>query len=136
MKCSPDKCGRTLALYLRLVDSGWDVNTLGPDQQNALFSAVLFGDLESTWFLLQRGSKVTDQTPELAPMSENVDILRLVLRASHVKLSGEPGARILERAARSRKTDLFQFLLNSGADINSQRSGSDTPDELCGERLV
>ena len=87
-----------VALYRRLVDSGWDVNTLGPDQQNALFSAVVLGDLESTRFQLQRGSKVTDQTPELAPRSENVDILRLVLRASHVKLLGERGARILERA--------------------------------------
>jgi len=85
----------SLALYRRLVDSGWDVNILGPDQQNALFSAVVFRDLESTRFLLRRGSKVTDYTLELAPMSENVDILRLVLRASHVKLSGERGQEFL-----------------------------------------
>ena len=109
----------SLALYRSLVDSGWDVNILGPDQQNALFSAVVFRDLQSTRFLLRRGSKVTDYTLELAPISENVDILHLVLRASHVKLSGEPGARILERAAGSRKTDLLQFLLDPGADINS-----------------
>ena len=104
----------SLALYRSLVDSGWDVNILGPDQQNALFSAVVFRDLESTRFLLRRGSKVTDYTLELAPISENVDILHLVLRASHVKLSDEPGARILERAARSRKTDLLQFLTGLG----------------------
>ena len=56
-----------VALYRRLVDSGWDVNTLGPDQQNALFSAVVFGDLESTRFLLQRGSKVTIRRPNWHP---------------------------------------------------------------------
>jgi len=30
----------SLLLYRRLVDSGWDVNTLGPDLQNALFFAI------------------------------------------------------------------------------------------------
>jgi ankyrin repeat protein len=110
----------SLALYRRLVDSGWDVNTLGPDHQNALFSAVVFRDLDSTRFLLQRGSKVTDDTLELAPLSENVEILSFVVRASQVKLSGERGARILWQAARSRKTDLVRFLINSGADVNSR----------------
>jgi len=63
----------SLALYRRLVDSGWDVNTLGFDHQNALLSAVISRDLESTRFLLQRGCKVTDRTLEFAAMSENVD---------------------------------------------------------------
>src|SRR5690242_10678545 len=59
----------SLMLYRQLVDSGWDVNTLGPDHQNALFSAVIFRDLESARFLLQHGSKVTDQTLEVAALS-------------------------------------------------------------------
>jgi ankyrin repeat protein len=110
----------SLALYRRLADSGWDVNTLGPDQQNALLSAVIFRDLESTRFLLQRGSTVTRQTLEFAAMSQNIDILRLVLQASDIKLSGDRGAAALRQAARSRKTDLVQFLLDSGADVNSR----------------
>lgn len=110
----------SIALYRRLVDSGWDVNTLGPDHQNALFSAVIFRDLESARFLLQHGSKVTDLTLEGGAVSENVEILRLVVRASQVNLKGERGARILGQAARSRKTDLVQFLLDSGADVNSR----------------
>jgi uncharacterized protein len=113
----------SLTLYRRLVDSGWNVNTLGPDHQNALYSAVVFRDLESTRFLLQHGSKVTDQTLELAALSENVEILRLVVRASQNKLSGEHSAAILAQAARSRKTDLVQFLVDSGADANSREPG-------------
>jgi uncharacterized protein len=110
----------SLTLYRRLVDSGWNINTLGPDHQNALFSAITFHDLESTRFLLQHGSEVTDQTLELAPMSENLDILRLVVQASRVELSGERGAAVLGQAARSRHTDLVQFLLDSGAAVNSR----------------
>jgi len=113
----------SLGLYRSLVDSGWELNALGPDHQNALFSAVIFRDLESTRFLLQRGSKVTDQTLDFAAMSENVEILRLVVRASQVKLTGEHGAAILGQAARARRTDLMQFLLDSGADVNSRGLG-------------
>src|SRR5260370_18536987 len=80
----------SLILYRRLADSGWDVNPLGPDHQNALFSAVISRDLESTRCLLQRGSKGTEQTLEFAALSEEVEILRLVLQASHVKLSSDP----------------------------------------------
>jgi ankyrin repeat protein len=59
-------------------------------------------------------------------MSENVDILRLVLQASHVKLSGERSAATFGQAARSRRTDLVQFLLASGADVN-EHDASGTP---------
>jgi len=113
----------SVLLYRRLVDSGWDVNTLGPDRRNALFSAVIFRDLESIRFLLQHGSKVTDQTLDLAARSENVEILSLVVRSSQVRLTGERGAAILGQAARSRKTDLVHFLLDSGADVNSHAPG-------------
>jgi ankyrin repeat protein len=113
----------SLTLYRRLVDSGWDVNTLGPDHQNALFSAVVFRDLESTRFLLQHGSNVTDQTLELAALGENVEILRLVVRAAKIKLTGERGEAILGQAARSRKTDLVQFLLDFGVNSRDPRQG-------------
>lgn len=113
----------SVALYRSLVDSGWDVNTLGPDRQNALFSAIIFRDLESARFLLQHGSKVTDLTLEVAATSENVELLGLVVRASNVKLTGERGAAILGQAASGRKTDLVQLLLNSGADVNSRGLG-------------
>jgi ankyrin repeat protein len=113
----------SLALYRRLVDSGWDVNTLGPDHQNALFSAVGFHDVESTRFLVEQGSKVTDVTLDAAARAENVEILRLVVRSSQVKLSGQRGASMLWQAARCSKTDLVRFLLDSGADVNSHGAG-------------
>jgi ankyrin repeat protein len=113
----------SLTLYRRLVDSGWNVNTVGPDHQNALFSAVLFRDLESTRFLLQHGSKVTDQTFGLAALSDNFEILRLVVRAAQIKLTGEHGEAMLRQAARSRKTDSVQFLLDSGVGVNSRDPG-------------
>jgi ankyrin repeat protein len=114
----------SVLLYRRLVDSGWDVNTLGPDRQNALFSAVIFRDLESIRFLLQHGSKVTDQTIDMAARSEDVGILSLVVRSSQVRLTGERGAAILGQAACSRKTDLVHFLLDSGAEVNSHAPGA------------
>ena len=113
----------SVALYRHLVESGWDVNTLGPDHQNALFSAVIFRDLESIRFLLEHGSKVTDQTLDVAALGENVEILHLVVRASHVKLTGERSAALLAQAARSQNTDLVQFLLDSGAEANSRGLG-------------
>jgi len=113
----------SLALYRRLVDSGWDVNTLGPDHQNALFSAVSFRDVESTRFLLEQGSKVTDETLDTAARTENVEIFRLVVRSSQVKLTGKLGASMLWQAARGSKTDLVRFLLDSGADVNSHGAG-------------
>jgi ankyrin repeat protein len=113
----------SVALYRHLVESGWDVNTLGPDHQNALFSAVIFRDLESMRFLLEHGSKVTDQTLDVAAMSENIEILHLVVQASQVKLTGERSAALLGQAARSHKTDLVQFLLDSGAEANSRGLG-------------
>jgi ankyrin repeat protein len=113
----------SLALYRRLVDSGWDVNSLGPDRQNALFAAVVSRDLEATRFLLQHGSKVTGQTPELAAIGENIGILRLVVSATEVKMTSGRGAAILAQAARGRRTDLVQFLLDSGAGVNSRGRG-------------
>jgi ankyrin repeat protein len=117
----------SVAFYRQLVNSGWDVNTLGPDHQNALRSAVTSGDLDSTRFLLQHGSKVTDQTLNRAAWSQNLEILRLVVQTSQVKLTGERGAEMLEQASRSPKTDLVQYLLDSGADVNSRDSEKGTP---------
>jgi ankyrin repeat protein len=116
----------SLAIYRHLTDSRWDVNTLGPDGQNALFSTVMFRNLESARFLLQHGSKVTNQTLDFAARSEDIGILRLVVESSQVKLTGESGAALLREAARSRKTDLVQFLIDSRAEVNSHGPG-ETP---------
>jgi ankyrin repeat protein len=113
----------SLALYRRLVASGWNVNTLGPDHENALFSAVVSRDLDCTRFLLQNGSNVTDQTLEAASLSENVEILRLVAEAVPSRLTGEVGETLLRQAARSHRPDLVRFLLDSGVGVNARNSG-------------
>jgi hypothetical protein len=71
----------------------------------------------------EHGSKVTDLTLDAAAVGENVEILRLLIRASQVKPMGDRGAAILGQAARSRKTDLVRFLLDSGAGVNSRSRG-------------
>lgn len=113
----------SVAVYRRLLDSGWDVNTAGPDHQNALFTATALRDLASIRLLLKRGSGVTDLTLEFAAMSDDVTILRELLAASQVRLTGSISAIMLVQAARSRKPDCLQVLLDSGFDVNSRDSG-------------
>jgi ankyrin repeat protein len=50
-------------------------------------------------------------------------ILRELLAASQVRLTGSISAIMLVQAARSRKPDCLQVLLDSGFDVNSRDSG-------------
>jgi hypothetical protein len=75
------------ALYRNRLQVGWDINALGEDQQNALANAVLQRDLESARFLVQHGSKVTRETLEYAALSNNLEILRLIVETSDYQLT-------------------------------------------------
>lgn len=112
----------SVTLYRGLADSGWDVNTLGSDQQNALFSAEVFSDVESVRFLLQRGSRVTDQTLEFAAAGGNVGVFHDLL-AAYGKLKGGLAAKLLVRAAEGESsTETLRFLLDSGWGVNPRDS--------------
>lgn len=107
----------SIALYRGLLESGWDVNTVGPDQQNALFSAVALDDGESARFLLQHGSRATDRTLQLAALGRDVNLFRDLL-AAYGKLKSNLPARLLVLAAQNSRSDVLKFLIHSGLDVN------------------
>lgn len=112
------------SLYRTLLNQGWNINQLGANQENALSSAVLHRDLESIRFLLQHGSRVTPRSIGYAALSENLDLLRMIVESADTKLMAESGAEALVQAARSRNPNLLRFLLDSGVDPNLQTTGS------------
>jgi ankyrin repeat protein len=107
----------SVTLYSSLLESGWDVNTVGPDQQNALFAVVALGDAESARFLLQHGSRVTNRTLEMAALGDDVNVFRDLL-AAYGKLKSNVAARLLVMAAQNSSSDMLKFLIDSGLDVN------------------
>jgi ankyrin repeat protein len=116
----------SVAVYRRLAQSGWDVNTAGLDRENALTSAVIARDAESIEFLLQRGSTVTHAALTSAAFQGDVRILSQLLEAAAVKPSSTIFAGMLAAAAGNDKSGALEFLLKSGGDVNarSSRDGS------------
>jgi ankyrin repeat protein len=108
----------SVALYQELLGSGWDVNTLGEDHENALAPAVSSRDLESVRFLLQHGATVSKQALLASAFTDNVGIVKLLLAARNPDLKSPEGRRLLVTAARS--SDITRFLLENGADVNSR----------------
>ncbi len=108
----------SVALYQELLGSGWDVNTLGEDHENALISAVASGDLESVHFLLEHGASVSKKALFHSAFADNVGIVKLLLAARKPDLKSPEGRRLLLTAARS--ADITRFLLERGADVNSR----------------
>ena len=108
----------SVALYQELLGSGWDVNTLGDDHENALISAVSSGDLESVRFLLQHGATVSKHALLASAFTDNVGIVKLLLAARNADLKSPEGRRLLVTAARN--ANITRFLLEKGADVNSR----------------
>jgi len=107
----------SVALYQELLGSGWDVNTLGEDHENALISAVASRDLESVHFLLEHGASVSKKALFDSAFTDNVGIVKLLLAARKPDLKSPEGRRLVVTAARS--ADITRFLLEKGADVNS-----------------
>jgi ankyrin repeat protein len=108
----------SVALYQELLGSGWDVDTLGEDHENALISAVFSGDLESVSVLLQHGATVSKHALLASAFTDNVGIAKLLLAARNPDLKSPEGRRLVVTAARS--ADITRFLLENGADVNSR----------------
>lgn len=108
----------SVALYQRLLASGWDVNTLGADHENALTSAVAAQNLDSIRFLLRHGATVSKKALLGSAYSGNVDIFRILLHVRKTDLKSPEGRRLIVIAGRS--PDLIRFLVTKGADVNSR----------------
>ena len=113
----------SLSGYQALVNSGWDVNTVGEDQQNGLTSAVFAGDIKSVNFLLRHGSSVTRPALLYSTLSHNSQIVETLLNASHLDLRSAFGGYLLRHAA-GRDVQITRLLLRRGADANSQEPQS------------
>ncbi len=107
-------------LYRRLVNSGWNVNTVGKDQQNALTSSVSHNDMESTRFLVENGSAITTAAISYAAMSDNLVEFRLLLPQSAVKSDSQLAKYAAIDAARSNNIALLRYVLNTGVSPNQR----------------
>src|SRR2546425_945014 len=81
-------------LYRELVKSGWNVNTLGQDHQNALVAAVIAADSASVTFLLQHGATVSEAALMFAVHSKTIDIFRLLAAAKTIDYRSDEGGRL------------------------------------------
>jgi ankyrin repeat protein len=116
----------SVTLYRQMVATGWNVNTIASDHQNALFSAVAAGDRQSVRYLLSQGSTVTPQTLEFTIASADLDIFRLILAASHMSSTDPLAASLLHEAARLGKPELLRILLDAGFNIESTTARDDS----------
>jgi hypothetical protein len=101
----------SVALYRELVKSGWNVNTLGEDHENALVSAIVAGDSASVAFLLQHGATVSQAAFEFAVHSKTIDIFRLLAAAKRIDYRSAEGGRLLFSAVGTGSIEMLQELL-------------------------
>jgi hypothetical protein len=115
-------------LYRELVKSGWNVNTLGQDHQNALLPAAIASDYASVAFLLQHGATVSESALVFADHSKTIDIFRLLAAAKKIDYRSAEGGRLLLSAARMGNTSVLRELLDRGAPVNyRQPQSEETP---------
>ncbi len=108
----------TITLYQQLLGSGWDVNALGEDHENALTSGVVYGDLDSVRFLLQHGASVSKKALLDSAYSNNVGIVKLLLTARNTDMKSVEAKQLFVTGARS--DDITRLLLEKGGDVNSR----------------
>jgi ankyrin repeat protein len=107
----------TAATYQELLKSGWNVNSVGEDQENALTEVVLFNDLEKAKFLLQNGATVSERALLYSTRVEDAALAELLLSAAHTNVQSSFGGRLLMSAA-NRSNDVTRLLLQKGTDVN------------------
>lgn len=107
----------SVALYQQLLASGWDVNTLGADHENALTSAVDSQNLDSVRFLLQHGASASKKALLDSAFSDNVSVVQLLLATRKTDMKCPEAKRLLVMGARN--GEITRFLVEKGADVNS-----------------
>jgi ankyrin repeat protein len=117
----------TVAAYQQLLKSGWNINSVGEDQENALTDAVLSNDLEKVKFLLQNGATVSERALGFSTFERGASLSELLVSAAHTNVRSPLGGRLLLSAA-NRSFDVTQLLLQKGADVNFRDpSSGETP---------
>jgi uncharacterized protein len=115
-------------LYRELVKSGWNVNTLGEDHENALVPAVLAGDSASVAFLLQQGATVSQRALGFAVYAKTLGVFQLLAAAKKIDYGSAEGGSLLLSAAGAGNTQLMRELLRRGAPVDYRRpQGEETP---------
>lgn len=107
----------SVVLYQQLLASGWDVNTLGADHENALTSAVDSQNLDSVRFLLQHGASASKKALLDSAFSDNVGIVQVLLATRKTDMKSPEAKRLLVMGARN--GEITRFLVEKGADVNS-----------------
>ena len=111
------------ATYQQLLKSGWNINSVGEDQENALTGAVLSNDLEKVKFLLQNGATVSERALLYSTYERDAGLWELLLSAAHTNVRSSFGGQLLLSAA-GRSLDVTQLLLQKGADVNFRHPSS------------
>jgi ankyrin repeat protein len=106
-----------VAAYQQLLKSGWNINSVGEDQENALTEAVHSNDLENVKLLLQNGAAVSEGALLRSTFERDASLLQLLLNAAHTNVRSAFGGKLLLSAA-DRSVDGTQLLLQKGADVN------------------
>jgi len=111
-------------LYRDLIQSGWNVNTLGQDHENALLPAVYANDVASVAILLEHGAIVSGRALESAVDSKSIDIFRRLATAKKLDYQSEEGGRLVIAAASSGNMSLVRDLLDRGAPVDYRQPQS------------
>ena len=111
-------------LYRDLIQSGWNVNTLGQDHENALLPAVYTNHVESVAILLEHGAMVSGRALESAVDSKSIDIFRRLATTKTPDYQSEEGGRLLIAAASSANMPLVRDLLDRGMPVNYRQPQS------------
>jgi ankyrin repeat protein len=115
----------SVALYQELVKSGWNVNTLGEDHDNALVAAVAASDSASVAFLLRHGATISHTALEFAVHAKTIDILRLLAAAKKIDYRSAEGGSLLLAAVGAGSTQLIRELIDRGAPVNYRQPQSE-----------
>ena len=121
-----------------LIDAGAEVNTQNNEGHSPLYVACKSGELDIVKMLVRAGAGVSVADNDgytclmLAAWHGHTDIVRYLVGVPEVELNHQSGAAAssntaLHLAARNKRTDVVQVLIDAGADIDTQNNLGHSP---------